>query len=69
MDVVFDGEVLRGQAEGVIADGEQDIIALHALFPGDDIDGGKGPGMSYMEARRAGVRELDEPVELGAGRR
>ena len=30
MDAVLDGGVLGGQAEGVEADGEQDVVALHA---------------------------------------
>ena len=66
MDVILDGVVLRGQAEGVKADGEQDVIALHALFAGDDVHGGKGPGMAHMQALAGGIGELDEPIKLGA---
>ena len=65
VDMVLDGKVLRGQAEGVIADGEQDVVALHALFPRHNIHRGKGPGMSHMQACGTGVRKLNEPVELG----
>ena len=66
VDVVLDGVVLRGQAEGVKPDGEQDVVALHALFPGDDVHGGKGPGMTHVQALAGGIGELDQPVELGA---
>ena len=67
VDVVFDGEVLRGQAESVKADGEQDVVALHALFAGHHVDGREGTGMPHVQAGRGGVGELDEPVELFAG--
>jgi len=65
MDVVFDGVVLRGQAEGVKAHGEEDVIAVHPLFPGDDVHGRVGPGVAHMEPLTGGVGELDEAVELG----
>ena len=29
VDVVLDGVVLRGQAEGIKADGEQHVVAVH----------------------------------------
>ena len=67
MDMVFDGEVLRGQAKGVKADGEQNIVALHALFTGNHVDGGKGPGMAHMESRCGGIRKLDKAVKLFTG--
>ena len=65
MDVVFDGEVLRGQAEGVKPDGKQHVIAVHPLFAGDDVHGGEGTGMAHVEPLPGGVGELDEAVELG----
>ena len=64
MDVILDGVVLRGQAEGVVADGEEDVIALHPLFPADDVHGGEGPGVAHMEALAGGVGELDEAEEF-----
>ena len=64
--MVLDGVVLRGQAEGIEADGVQDVVALHALFTGDDVHGREGPGVAHMEALTGGVGELDEAVELGA---
>ena len=67
MDVVLDGEVLGGQAEGVVADGEQDVIALHALFTGHDVDGRKGTGMAHMQALCGGIGKLDQAVKLLPG--
>ena len=65
MDVVLDGVVLGGQAEGVKADGEQDVIALHALFASNDIHGREGTGMTHMQTLTGGIGELDQAVELG----
>ena len=64
VDVVLDGIVLRGQAEGVIPDGEQDVIALHPLFPADDVHGGERPGVAHVEPLAGGIGELDEAEEL-----
>ena len=66
MDMVLDGVVLRGQAEGVEANGEQHVVALHPLFAGDDVHGREGAGMAHMQALTGGIGELDESVELGA---
>ena len=65
VNVIFDGEVLRGQAEGVVADGEQHVIALHAALTGDDVHGRIGAGMAHVQARARGIGELDEGIELG----
>ena len=67
VDVVLNGVVLCGQAEGVIADGEQDVVALHPLFPADDVHSGKGAGMAHMEPLTRGIRELNEAVKLFTG--
>ena len=67
VNVVFDGVVLRGQAEGVKADGEQDVIAVHALLPGHHVHGGGGPGMAHVQAVARGIGELHQAVELGLG--
>ena len=64
VDVVLDGIVLRRQAESIVADGEQDIVALHPLLAADDIHGGKGPGMAHVEALAGRIGELDEAVKL-----
>ena len=64
MDVVLDGEVFRRQAEGVKADGVQDVIALHALFAADDIHGRKRARMADVKAGGGRVWEFDQAVEL-----
>ena len=66
VDMVLDGVVLRGQTERVKADGEQDVIALHSLFTGDNIHGRKGTGMTHVQTLTGGIGELDQTVELGA---
>ncbi len=65
VDVVLDGVVFRGQAKGVKAHGEQHVEAVHPLLPGDDVHGGVGPGMAYVEALAGGVGELHQAVEFG----
>ena len=64
VDVVLNGVVLCGQAEGVIADGEQDVVALHPLLPADDVHGGEGPGVAHVEPLAGGIGELDQAEEL-----
>ena len=66
MDVVLDGKVLRRQAEGVKADGVQDIVALHALFAADDVHRRERARVADVQTRGGGVREFDQAVELGA---
>ena len=65
VDVIFDGKVLGGQTKGVVPDGEQYVVAVHPLLPGDDVHSGIGPGVAHMEARSGGVGKLHQPVELG----
>ena len=67
MDVVLDGVVLRGQAKGIKADGEQHVVTLHPLLAADDVHGGEGTGVAHMEALTGGIGELDEAVELLPG--
>ena len=67
MDVILDGEVFGGQAEGVPADGEEHVVAFHAALAGDDVHGRVGAGMAHVQAVSAGVGELDQAVELGLG--
>ena len=67
VDVVLDGVVLRGQAKGIKADGEQHIVTLHPLLAADDVHGGEGTGVAHMEALTGGIGELDEVVELLPG--
>ena len=65
MYVVLDGEILRGQAERVVADGIQHVVALHAALAGDDVQRRVGAGMAHVQPVSAGVRELDQAVILG----
>ena len=60
----LNGVVLCGQAEGVIADGEQDVVALHPLLPADDVHGGEGPGVAHVEPLAGGIGKLDQAEEL-----
>ena len=62
--MIFDGVVLRGQPERVKAHGEEHIISIHPLFPGDNVHGGIGPGMAHMEALPGGIGKLNKAVEL-----
>ena len=66
--MVLDGIVLRRQAEGVEADGKQDVIALHPLFAADDIHRREGPRVADVQALAGGVRKFNQPVELFPGR-
>ena len=63
--MVLDGIVLRGQAEGVVAHGEQDVIAIHALFAGHHVHGGVGPGVAHVQALAGGIGKLHQRIELG----
>ncbi len=65
VDMVLDGEVLCGQTESIKAYREQDIVALHSLLAGDNVDSGVGARMADVQACCGGVRELYEAVELG----
>ena len=64
MHMILDCKVLRGQAKGIKADGEQYVLALHALFPCNGIHGGIGPGMAYMKARTGGIGKLHQRIEF-----
>ena len=65
VDLVLDGVVLRRQAKGVVADGEEHVVALHAALAGDDVHGRVGARMAHVQARARGVGELDQGIELG----
>ena len=59
VDVVLDGVVLGGQAEGVPANGVQHIVALHPALSSHHVQGGVGPGMAHVQPLPRGVGELD----------
>ena len=67
VDVVLDGVVLGGQAEGVVAHGEQDVVAVHPALPGHHVHGGVGPGVAHVQALAGGIGELYQSVVLGLG--
>ena len=67
VNVVLNGVVLSRQAEGVKADGEQHVVAVHPLFPGYYVHGGVGSGMSHMQPVARGIGELNQAVELRLG--
>ena len=49
MDAVLDGELLRGEAEGVEAHGVEDVEAAHPFVAGDDVGGDVADGVPDME--------------------
>ena len=66
VDMGLDGIVLGGQTECVKADGVQNIVAVHPLFPCNYINSCKGTGMTDMESLTGGVWELNKSVKLWA---
>ena len=58
------GVVFGGKTERVEADREQDVIALHAAFAGDDIEPGVGLDVADVQSRSARIRELDKRVKF-----
>ena len=63
----FDGVLLGGQTEGVVAHGVEHVEALHPLVAADDVGGGVALGVADMQARTAGVGKHVEHVVLGLG--
>ncbi|MDQ0952573.1 hypothetical protein QFZ24_006496 [Streptomyces phaeochromogenes] len=61
------GVLLGGQAEGVEAQGVQDVVAGHALIPGEYIGGDVAQGVTDVQARTGGVREHVHDELLGLG--
>ena len=64
MRIRLDGVVFRGKAERIKADREQDVIALHAAFSREHLNGAVGFDMSYMHTLAGRIRELHESVPL-----
>ena len=65
VNVVLNGVVLRGQAEGVVPHGEEDVVPVHPALPGHHVHGSVGPGVAHVEALAGGVGELHQGIELG----
>ena len=63
VDALADGSVLGGEAEGVEADGEEDVEATHAAVSGGGIGGGHGVPVADVDIA-GGVGEHGEEVEL-----
>ncbi len=66
VDALLDGGVLRRQAEGVEAHGEEDVVAAHTPVSGLHVGGGHGVPVADVQVAR-GVGEHREVVELGPG--
>src|SRR5262249_6606333 len=64
VDVVLDGVLLGGQAEGVPAHGVQHVVAAHAAVAGEDVGGGVAFRVADVQAGAAGVGGNVEDVEL-----
>ena len=64
VDMVLDGVVLGRQAEGVKADREQNVVALHPALAADDIHRRERARVADVQALAGGVRELDQAVKL-----
>ena len=65
MDARLDGGILGGQTEGVKANGEQDVVALHPSLAADDLQTRVGLDVAHVHTHARGVGELYEAVELG----
>ena len=63
VDALADGGVFGGEAEGVEADGEEDVEAAHAAVTGGGVGGGHGVPVSDVDIA-GGVGEHGEEVEL-----
>ena len=61
----LDGVVLRGQAEGVVPDGEQHVVSFHPPLAGDDIHGRVATGMPHVQPHARRIGELDQRIKLG----
>jgi hypothetical protein len=61
----FDGVLFSGQAEGVPADGMQDMKAAGATVSGEDVGGRVAFRMADVETGAGGVGEHVEDIELG----
>ena len=64
MYMVLDGIVFRRQSEGIIADGEKNVVALHPLAAADDVHCRERARMADMQSLSGRIRKLDQAVKL-----
>ena len=62
--MVLDGIVLGRQAEGVKADREQNVVALHPALAADDVHRRKRARVADVQALAGGIRKLDQTIKL-----
>ena len=67
MGVGFDGIVFRRQTVCVKADGEQNVVTLHAALSGNDFQAGVSLDVTDVHTCTGGIREFDQTVELLLG--
>ena len=67
MHLILDRIVFRRQTEGIPADGEKHVVPFHAALPGNNVHGGIGAGMSYVQPLSGRIRELNQSVKLRLG--
>ena len=64
MCVGFDGIIFRRQTVCIKADGEQDVVALHAALTGDDFQTGVRLDVTDVHTCAGRIREFNQTVEL-----
>ena len=64
VDPRLDGIVLRRQAERVVADGEEHVIALHAALSRNDVHCGERARMADVQSLSGWIGKLDQAVEF-----
>ena len=55
------------KTESVPAHGIKDVIALHSLFSGNNIQSGVGTGMSYVKSLSGRIGEFNKSIKFGLG--
>lgn len=62
--MVLDGIVFGRQTEGVKADREQNVVALHPALAADDVHRRERARVSNMQTLAGGIRKLDQTIKL-----
>ena len=65
MCIGLDSVVLSGQTERVVADREQNVIALHPALSGQHFHAAVSLDVADVHTGSAGIGELDQSVKLG----